>query len=204
MHKTKIKICGLYRECDVDCVNRVRPDFAGFVFYPPSHRHVEREQMERFRERLDPGIPAVGVFVDAPAEQIVSYLRDGLIQIAQLHGNETEAYMRTLREEAPGCEIWKAYRIAEAKDLREARKSGADRILLDNGFGTGRCFDWRLMEDDAPDRPFILAGGLRLENVEEAMERFRPWCVDVSSGVETGRRKDPDKIREMTETVRSW
>lgn len=202
MSGTKMKICGLFRECDIGYVNETLPDFAGFVFYPPSHRYVTGEQMRRFREILSPQIPAVGVFVDAPEEQVAGYLRERILQIAQLHGHEDEAYIERLRRLAPGCEIWKAFRIAGAEDLKKAVKSSADRILLDNGYGTGQCFDWSLMEGQDIPRPFLLAGGLCSENIGEAVEKFRPWGVDVSSGVETNKQKDLQKIRQMVDSVR--
>ena len=85
MSRTRIKICGLYREQHVDYVNAARPDYAGFVFYPPSHRYVDREMMKRLREKLSHKIPAVGVFVNVPMEEVASYIEGGLIEIAQLH-----------------------------------------------------------------------------------------------------------------------
>lgn len=202
MEPVKIKICGLYRDCDIDYVNETGPDYAGFVFYPPSHRYVTKEQMRSFRERLDPGIPAVGVFVDEPEEQVSEYLNEGLIQIAQLHGHEDEGFIQRLRDLVPGCEIWKAFRITGSEELKKVQASSADLVLLDNGYGTGRCFDWSLLEEQKPERPFLLAGGLGSDNVEEAVMRFRPCGIDVSSGVETDRKKDLKKIREMIRTVR--
>lgn len=202
MEETKIKICGLFRDCDIQYVNETRPDFAGFVFYPPSHRYVTKEQMKAFREILSPQIPAVGVFVDAPIKQVAEYLNESLIQIAQLHGHEDEYYMKELRMRSPGCEIWKAFKITEKEDLKKAEKSSADRVLLDNGYGTGRCFDWKLAEEQDIHRPFLLAGGLYPGNIRDAVEKFRPWGVDVSSGVETNKKKDLQKIRQMVRFIR--
>lgn len=229
--KTKIKICGLFRECDIDYVNEANPDYAGFVFYPPSHRFVNREQMRFFRKKLNPRIPAVGVFVDVPAGEVAGYLRDGLIQVAQLHGKEDDAYIARLRLLAPGQEIWKAFRIRTQQDIADAQNSSADRILLDNGYGTGKCFDWSLMNPRPTGqslmcqnpthqsqthqsqthqsftragmpRDFLLAGGLGLDNIEEALTQFRPWGVDISSGVETDKKKDLQKIRQIIDTIR--
>ena len=203
MSSTKIKICGLYREQHVDYVNTAKPDYAGFVFYPPSHRYVSREEMKRLRERLSHKIPAVGVFVNVPMEEVASYIEEGLIQVAQLHGAETEEDIRKLRMLAPKAEIWKAFKIRDAGTLSETQNSEADRILLDNGYGTGKCFDWQLLKEQDPTRPYLLAGGLRAENIEEALERFTPWGVDISSGVETEKEKDFDKIRNIIEIIRS-
>ena len=92
----KIKICGLKRLGDIDLANRYKIDYAGFVFYPPSHRYVTWEQMKDFREKLRSEIPAVGVCVNLPVEEVAAHLKEGLIQIAQLHGTEDEAYMETV------------------------------------------------------------------------------------------------------------
>ncbi len=201
--QTKIKICGLYRDADIDAVNQYQPDYAGFVFYPSSHRYVTWEQMKDFREKLRPEIPAVGVCVNLPVEEVAAHLKEGLIQIAQLHGTEDEAYMEMLRSLVPGCEIWKACKIRSAEDLQKIENSSADRILLDNGYGTGNCFDWRLLKDWSTKQSFLLAGGLQSENIKEAINNFAPWGVDISSGVETDKKKDPDKIRKIIEQVRS-
>lgn len=202
MSGIKIKICGLYRDCDIDYVNEAGPDYAGFVFYPPSHRNVTKEQVRRFRERLSDKIQAVGVFVNAPAEQVAALLKEGTIQVAQLHGQETENYMKELRQLAPGCEIWKAYRVASREDLQRAEESSADRILLDNGYGTGHAFDWELAKDFT--RPFLLAGGLKEENILEALWQMHPAGVDISSGVETERKKDLEKIKAIIEIIRNF
>ncbi len=199
----KIKICGLYRGEDIEAVNRYQPDYAGFVFYPPSHRYVSKSMMDVWREQLDSRIPAVGVFVDLPEKEVADYWKEGLVQVLQLHGHESEEYIGNLRKLAPGCEIWKAFRIRAAADLAAAQQSSADRILLDNGYGTGQCFDWKLMEDGGLTRPFLLAGGLNSENIGDAVRSFSPWGLDVSSGAETDKKKDPEKIRSIIETVRN-
>lgn len=197
----KIKICGLYREEDIDYVNRNLPDYAGFVFYPKSHRNVEPQQMKGFRERLNPKIPAVGVFVNEEIEKIVELVLEGSLNIVQLHGQEDETYLRELREKLPETEIWKAYKVRTLEDLKKAEESSADRILLDNGYGTGACFDWNLLKEQK--RPFILAGGLTIENVKEAIEKFAPEIIDISSGVETHKKKDEAKIRTIINDIRN-
>ena len=159
--------------------------------------------MKDFRDKLRTEIPAVGVCVNLPVEEVAAHLKKGLIQIAQLHGTEDEAYMEMLRSLVPGCEIWKACKIRSAEDLQKIENSSADRILLDNGYGTGNCFDWWLLKDWSTKHSFLLAGGLQSENIKEAINNFAPWGVDISSGVETDKKKDPDKIRKIIEQVRS-
>ena len=117
----KIKICGLYRMADADYVNQYKPDYVGFVFDPPSHRNVTEEQAERLRQRINPSIPAVGVFVNEKKEKICRLVQKGIIQIVQLHGQEDEEYIRSLKKElGTKTEIWKAYKIRSLKDIQAA------------------------------------------------------------------------------------
>ena len=190
---SKIKICGLFRPCDIDYVNEARPDWCGFIIdFPRSHRSVTPDQVSSLRAGLDPAIVPVGVFVDRPAEEAAALLNDGTIQVAQLHGREDAAYIAALRALAPGKEIWKAFKVRSPEDLAAAAASPADRILLDNGYGTGQSFDWSLA--GSVTRPFLLAGGLTSENIPDAVARLHPYGLDLSSGVETDRLKDRDKI----------
>ncbi|MCI8326491.1 MAG: phosphoribosylanthranilate isomerase [Lachnospiraceae bacterium] len=200
MNGTKIKICGLYREEDIEYINRYRPDYAGFVFYPKSHRNVEKKKMRYFREKLSREIAAVGVFVNEDIEVIKALAEEGDLDIIQLHGEEDEAYLQRLRRQLPKTEIWRAYKVWSKEDLVRAEGSSADKILLDHGYGTGKCFDWTFLKNQK--RPFILAGGLCAENVREAIDRFSPEIVDISSGVETDGKKDREKIKTVIKAVR--
>ena len=134
----------------------------------------------------------VGVTVDQPVEAVAALLRSGAVDVAQLHGTEGESYLAALRTLAPGHPLWKAFTLRTPDDLSAALASGADMILLDSGKGTGQTFDWSLLRGVA--RPFLLAGGLTPENIPRAVREVHPWGVDLSSGVETDRRKDRDKI----------
>jgi len=194
----KIKICGLQTMADVISVNRTMPDYAGFIFVPGRSRYIEPGEAERLRRGLAPGIRSIGVFLNAPIRMILSVLETVNLDGIQLHGEESNAYIRELRkclsEKFPGADylIIKAFRILEKEDLEPARHSEADIILLDSGAGTGRTFDWTLIRD--MERPYFLAGGLRPDNVARAIGRLHPYGLDVSTGVETGGRKDPEKI----------
>lgn len=193
--KARIKICGLSREEDILYVNEVRPDYAGFVInYPMSHRSISPERLIQLSASLATGIIPVGVFVDEDIDIVASLLNSGAIYAAQLHGAEDDKYISQLRVRAPGKEIIKAFKIRSAVDIATAQNSTADMILLDNGYGTGKCFDWSLIGDI--ERTFILAGGLTLENIPSAIEKFHPYAVDISSGVETENVKDRMKIIE--------
>lgn len=197
---TRIKICGLSQTVDADCANDARPDFAGLVFYPKSTRFVDDERARLLRETISGEIPLAGVFVDEPLEHIVTLRREGIIQIVQLHGHEDEGFIADLREALPGTEVWKAFKVRSQADLDAARTSSANRVLLDNGYGTGRSFDWSLL--GGFERRFILAGGLTPENLPGAIERFHPWAVDLSSGVETDGAKDLMKMRAAVAAAR--
>ena len=196
----EIKICGLYRACDIDYINEADPDYAGFILnFPRSHRNLSPEQAKPLRFRLKPQIRAVGVFVDQPQEVILEAARVLEPDVIQLHGNESGEYIRALREKVR-IPVWKAFRIRRPEDLDAAKESPADLVLLDNGYGTGEAFDWTVATDF--DRPFILAGGLTPENIPEAVRLLQPQIVDISSGVETERMKDPVKIRAAVAAAR--
>lgn len=198
---TKIKICGLSRPCDVEAVNEARPDWCGFIIdFPRSRRNCSPDQVRELRRKLRPEIIPVGVFVDQAVEKVAGLLLDGTISAAQLHGAEDAAYLAALRAAAPGFPIWQAFRVRDQADLAAAAASAADLVVLDNGQGTGRAFDWTLAA--ALSRPYLLAGGLTPENIPEAVRRLRPFGLDLSSGVETDGRKDPEKILAAVRAAR--
>ena len=196
---TKIKICGLRREQDIRYANELMPDYIGFVFLKGKMRYVTFEEAAHLRSLLDPAIPAVGVFVNEPAENVIRLLQAGTIQIAQLHGQEDEAYAEELRRAGDHC-IIRAFAVRSSEDIHRAFAFPADYPLLDNGKGTGETFDWSLFQEQ--EKPFFLAGGLSPENVKEAIECFHPYAVDVSSGVETDRFKDYEKMKAFMDAVR--
>lgn len=198
---TKIKICGLRRPEDIAYVNEAKPDFAGFIIdVPKSRRNVPREKVRELTALLSPEILPVGVFVNAPMETILSLVTDGTLKAVQLHGQESQSYLEELKKQV-AVPLIRAFSIRSPEDLTEAEKSPADFVLLDNGAGgTGETFDWSLLSSF--DRLFFLAGGLRLENITEAVSRFHPYALDLSSGVETDGYKDKEKIIAAVAAVR--
>lgn len=196
----KVKICGISRACDAEAVNFAMPDYVGFVFWTKSKRNVPVETAKRLRELVKPEILGVGVFVDAEPDFICGLYRQGIISIAQLHGNETEEGIRRLRLLCPELEVWKAFIVNTAEDIERAGKSTADRILLDSGRGGGKTFDHTLVPEIR--REWILAGGLTPENIEALARAYHPYAVDVSSGVETDGKKDRDKIMAAVAAAR--
>ena len=199
MGKVLIKMCGLRREADIDAVNRLRPEYIGFVFFPGSKRAVTPETAKALPAKLTPGIRAVGVFVDEKEETVAGLLEEGTIDIAQLHGHEDEAYIARLRK-LTGKPLIRAFRVRSAEDVRKAEESAADMILLDAGAGDGKTFDWSLLA--GVRRPYFLAGGLNPENAGRAVRELKPYAVDVSSGIETDGYKDITKMRAFTDAVR--
>lgn len=196
---TKIKLCGLSRTCDIEAANKLRPEYIGFVFAKKSNRYVTPEKAEELKRMLSPNIKAVGVFVNEMPKNVAKLLNDGAIDIAQLHGDEDENYIKQLRQ-LTDKPIIKAFRIKTASDILYIEQSTADYILLDSGAGTGMLFDWKLIQNIK--RPYFLAGGLSLDNVENAVNMLRPYAVDVSSGIETDGVKDKCKMAEFVAAVR--
>jgi phosphoribosylanthranilate isomerase len=196
---TRVKICGLRRECDIAYANRLLPDYIGFIFAKKSRRYLTPETAAQLKARLDGRIKAVGVFVDAPAAEIAALAQAGTIDLVQLHGHEDAAYIRALRESV-SLPLIQAFRVDTPDDLRRAEASAADYILLDNGAGgTGERFDWSLLQEMR--RPFFLAGGLDADNAAEAIAQTHPFAVDVSSGVETDGVKDFEKMKAFVQAV---
>ncbi len=198
----KIKLCGMFRECDIDYANEAKPDYIGFVLeFPKSHRSIDRAAAERLRSRLSPEIKAVGVFVNSPETTCTEYANCGIIDLIQLHGGENAEYIRRLREltDAP---IIKAVKVRSADDIAQAQTLGADFLLLDNGTGTGQSFDHSLIDRELIRQPFFLAGGLTPENLRRAALDIQPYCVDLSSGIETDRVKDREKMLAAVRAVR--
>ena len=196
---TKIKLCGLSRQCDIEWANELKPDYIGFIFWSKSKRNVSPEKAKELKALLSPDIKAVGVFVDEPIENIAKLLSDNIIDLAQLHGSEDEEYIARLKA-LTDKPVIKAFRIKSENDITSAKNSKADFILLDSGAGTGRSFNWTLLENI--DRPYFLAGGLYPENVANAIETLSPFAVDVSSGIETDNYKDKNKMTAFVKAVR--
>lgn len=228
---TRIKLCGLTRIQDIEIANKLKPEYIGFIFWDRSSRNVSAIQAARLKGKLDPEIKAVGVFVNAPAEQVISYYNVGIIDIAQLHGNENEEYIKKLHD--AGLTVIKAFKMKKNGEninlagnanietpkkptgnaitetygkstddvITEAVKSSADYIMFDPGKGEGATFNWQLIK--GIKREFFLAGGLIPENIEKAVETVQPFAVDVSSGIETNGHKDPDKMAAFVKNTRA-
>lgn len=198
---TLIKLCGLRCITDVEIANALQPEYAGFVLAPKSKRYIDFATLRRLRQFLSPNIRAVGVFADADLKTVASCLEGGLIDLVQLHGHEEDSFLRSLRllTDKP---IIKAFGICSREDIYKAEQCSADYILLDTlGGGTGKAFDWTLLQ--LCRRPYFLAGGLQPENVGRAIRLYRPYGVDVSSGIEVNGSKDKHKAKIFVDNVRN-
>jgi len=206
----KIKICGLFREPDIDYVNEARPDYAGFVF-AESGRRVSPAFASKLRRSLSDGIIPVGVFVNALIEDITTLYRDNVISVAQLHGTEDGEYIARLKEASAGdggtpVPVIKTIKSAELEKNAPVT-SNADYYLFDSGAGSGRAFDWELLNSEGMNalktaKPWFLAGGINLGNIERATG-YNPYAIDVSGGAETDGIKDREKIVRLVSTVHS-
>lgn len=197
---TKIKLCGLSRVCDIEYANELLPDYIGFVFWRKSRRFVDVNKAKEFKNMLDKRIRAVGVFVDEAEQTVAELLDNGIIDIAQLHGQEDNSYISRLRglTDKP---IFKAFTVKSIKDIKAAEDSLADMVLLDCGKGEGMTFDWGLAQ--TMKRPYFLAGGLGCNNILSAVSGLKPWGVDVSSGIETMGLNDCEKMKEFIRIVKN-
>lgn len=198
----KLKFCGLTREADIRAANETRPDYIGFVF-AESRRRVTDEQAARLRALLSPGIQAVGVFVNDDPTHIALLANRGVIDLIQLHGGESAAYIRRLRT-MTAAPIICALRVGKQTDIKRAESNLVDFLLLDTYTkdaygGSGRTFDWSLIGEVG--KPYFLAGGLNESNIIRAM-RTGAYALDLSSGIETDGVKDAEKMRRVAVLVK--
>lgn len=202
----KVKICGIKNLQDVQAVNKHKPDFAGFVFYPLSKRYVSLIVARRLKAALNRHIKTVGVFVNAPVEEIAAAAELGIIDLVQLHGDEGNAYIAELKKICK-LPIIKAVRVQDESDIKRADYYDCDYLLFDTYSqsaygGTGRQFNTQLLKGVKIHKPYFIAGGLNAENVRRAIKGLKPFAADVSGGVETDGGKDAAKIKAFIKQVK--
>ena len=209
----KVKMCGISKVETIPAVVEAKPDYMGLVF-APSKRQVTVEQAEILVEELHKQcinhydtkvVKTVGVFVNETLDNLVRIADTANLDAVQLHGDEDEAFIQSLKERT-NVEVWKAIQIRSAADVEKWIDSSADMLLFDayhkdERGGTGEVFD--LSSLDAFERPFMLAGGIDSTNVARAIRTVRPYGIDISSGIETNGVKDDEKITAFTKIVKS-
>lgn len=199
----KVKICGLSRIQDVLAVNECMPDYIGFVF-AESKRQISKSEAADLRRSLNKNISAVGVFVNEDLSRIIDICDSKIIDVVQLHGDETNEYINDLRTHIQ-LPIIKSIRVKNAMSLEQISTIPSDYILFDSYSdscygGNGDSFDWTLIPNTI-NKQFFLAGGINPVNIHTAIS-LGAYCIDVSTGVETNGIKDPSKIREMIKLIR--
>lgn len=202
---TKIKICGIRRIEDCQYLNEFKPDYAGFILSKPFWRCIDLNKLSELDNVLSKQIKRVGVFVNETVEYILQYTP--LLDIIQLHGDETENFINDLRAKTD-CEIWKAIRVKSADEINKTCKLPVDKLLIDsysdNTYGgSGKVANWDLIKDCEISKPFLLAGGISADNCSEAVNSVKPFGLDISSSVETDKVKDSKKIKEIISLIRN-
>lgn len=196
---TKIKMCGLSRQCDIDYANQLMPEYIGFVFVENSKRYASPKKAFELRNNLNSKIISVGVFVDADINFISEIVKQKTIDMVQLHGSENDEYIRNLRK-LISIPIIQAFTIKTKEDINKAKKSSAEYILFDSGKGSGKTFNHSLIKDI--NRDYFLAGGITIENIKQVTEKFKPYAIDASSSLETNGYKDFYKMRAFADALR--
>ena len=199
-----VKICGITTEEDALLAVAMGADAVGFVF-APSKRQIAVAHTRDIIRRLPPEILTVGVFRNESPSRVVEITNAAGLRAAQLHGHETAEQTKWVRQRVPV--VFKAFSAGDP-DLDHVDDFGADAVIIDSPVpGSGEIFDWSLAEGAPDGRRFILAGGLTAENVAAAIERVRPWGVDVSTGVESDEgapgSKDVRKVRSFITAARA-
>jgi phosphoribosylanthranilate isomerase len=202
----KVKICGITVLDDALCAVEAGADMLGFIFWEQSPRCVEPDAIRLLGEMLPSNIEKVGVFVNALADEVKRIMDQARLNAAQLHGDESPAICADVRKR---CRVFKAFRMKDAAVVKAMQAYDVDAFLLDafvqgKPGGTGKTFNWDLaLRAKDIGQPIILSGGLTSENVGEALQKVRPYAVDVSSGVEsTPGKKDHGKIRAFLKAVK--
>lgn len=207
----KIKTCGLFREEDINYANELKPDYIGFVF-AESKRKVGVEKAYNLKKKLDKEIKSVGVFVNDNLDFILNLIREKIIDIIQLHGNEDNDFLDNLKTKT-NSKIIKFIPVENADSILNSLNIISNFILLDNlKGGVGKTFDWNYLKEafelnkkfiEVFNKKYFLAGGLNKENINEAL-KFNPYCVDLSGGLETDGIKDFEKMKYIINITKNY
>ena len=202
----RIKFCGIRRLEDVAAINVLQPDYMGMILSSGFRRSVPLSTAKQLIQQKSAAVQAVGVFVNETTETILRITEQLHLDAIQLHGAETPEQVRQLQQ-MTNLPVWKALRIVTAEELEAAATFPADCLVLEGNTGTavggtGICADWNLFAQRQWQRPFFLAGGLKPENIRQAIAMVQPSGVDFSSGIEENGVKSPDKMKQIITIIR--
>ena len=209
---SKVKICGVKRQDDIKYINRYLPEYVGVVF-ANSRRQVSPENAKALIANLDKRVKAVGVFVNEPTERVLEIAHKCKLDVVQVHGDETPEYIYALKKQFDSyrkkVDVWKAVRVRNKDSVEQIKHYNADAFVLDafvegSYGGAGKTFDWEVAVEAGKYGRIILAGGLNIKNVHDAIRSVEPTAVDVSTGVESDGMKDEDKIKRFICRVRNY
>lgn len=201
----KVKICGITNLKDAKLAERFGADIVGFIF-AESPRRITPDKAALIIKKLKPGVMKAGIFVNEKLENVNSLIKKLRLNIVQLSGDETAAYLKKIK----GAMIFKAIRVKSAADLKRQVKKyakNADAFLFDTFSkstygGTGQCFNWKMLKAMKFSKPFFVAGGINPGNVCKAIKEAQPYGVDVSSGVEKEKgKKSESKMKKLFEVI---
>ncbi|MDY6489435.1 phosphoribosylanthranilate isomerase [Acinetobacter faecalis] len=206
--RTRVKICGITRTQDIKSVVDAGADAIGFVFFPPSPRNVSVELAQELVKYVPAYVQTVGLFVNASSDEILEVLKTVSLDVIQFHGDETPEQCQKIAK-LTGRRWYKAIQVKPDLDvistIKQYQQVGASAMLLDAWHpelkgGTGHSFDWSQFPQ--LDIPLILAGGLKPENIENAIKTTKAYAVDVSGGVESAKGiKDQQLIEQFMQGV---
>jgi phosphoribosylanthranilate isomerase len=202
-----IKFCGIKSRQDIDFCNQTKPTHVGFVFAKESKRYIAPEELFVFLKKLSGSIKKVGVFVNSEEFDIVSTVTLLKLDVVQLHGDEDCAFVEALekslaRHNLSNVEIWRAVKVTE-ENMQKLSCLTADKLLFDGTTpGSGDVSNWELIKKYRSEKPFILAGGLNIDNIETAISDINPMGIDLSSGIETDGVKDIETMKKIMEILK--
>lgn len=204
-----IKLCGIKRPQDIEYINEFIPDYIGFILADGYKRTISVEYAKELTEKLNPYTKTVGVFVNQPVEFIKNAVDKIGLSAYQLHGDEDAEYIKKARS-LIDADVWKAVRVRSQQDIINADNLGADMLVIDSFTenvygGSGKTADWNLIRNTKINTQYFLAGGIDINNINEALEITAPYNgIDISSGIETNGFKDRNKIAEIMKSAENF
>jgi len=204
----KVKLCGFSEENSLQVAVEENCDFLGFIFVATSPRFVTPKKAAEISQHVPPSIKRVAVVVNADFDFIDEIVKEFAPDFFQFHGQETPDFLKKIRQKFPKIRIIKAFSIYDSRDLKPVAdfEEVADYFLFDGkNPGSGKQFDWKILEDFSAKKPWFLSGGLNIENIYEALKITHATMIDLSSGIEKIRgKKSEELIRQFMKKIRNY